>query len=224
MIHTKKVVNLRRMQNTAGHVSDLRNEMKKLVSIMFLSCLIASTASYAQAPNVGGRYVGTVQVELLEEGRKVKLLSPLKYIDPAGVEWLAPAGWIVDGASIPRVAWSVIGGPFEGKYRNASVIHDVACDQKTKPWNSVHEVFYYAMLTSGVDTITAKVMYAAVFHFGPRWATKNAGDILGGADDIPPAPTLKNPQADFEALKATIETRESSGNPITLSEVRTFRR
>src|SRR5712692_9140850 len=33
-------------------------------------------------------------------------------------------------ASIPRAFWSVIGGPLEGQYRNASVFHDVACDQK----------------------------------------------------------------------------------------------
>lgn len=198
--------------------------MTKIVMAVVLGCLCVVSAAFAQAPNVGGKYVGDVQVELLKDGRKVKLLTTLKYIDPAGVEWIAPAGWVVDGASIPQVAWSVIGGPLEGKYRDASVIHDVACDQKVKPWNSVHEVFYYAMLTSGVDTTTAKIMYAAVFHFGPRWVTKNAGGILSGANDFPPPATLKNPESDFEALKNTIETREDGANPMTLSEVRTFRR
>ena len=98
----------------------------------------------------------------------MRLLSPLAYFDPTGVEWNAPSGWVVDGASIPQVAWSFIGGPFEGKYRNASVIHDVGCDQKNRPWEAVHEVFYSAMLTSGVETWRAKIMYAAVYHFGPR--------------------------------------------------------
>ncbi len=62
------------------------------------------------------------------------LLSELRYIDPDGVVWIAPAGSVVDGASIPRVLWSFMGGPFDGKYRNASVLHDVAYDQKTRPW------------------------------------------------------------------------------------------
>jgi hypothetical protein len=75
----------------------------------------------------------------------------------------------VDGASIPKFAWSIIGGPFEGKYRDASVIHDVACVARSAPWEYVHLVFYYAMLASGVDKTTAKIMYAAVYHFGPRW-------------------------------------------------------
>jgi Protein of unknown function (DUF1353) len=42
-----------------------------------------------------------------------------------------PAGAIVGGASIPQVFWSIIGGPFEDKYREASVIHDYYCEQKS---------------------------------------------------------------------------------------------
>src|SRR2546430_931176 len=98
-----------------------------------------------------GKFVGVVQTEWLGDGRKMKLLSTFHFIDSAGTDWEAPAGSIVDGASIPQFAWSIIGGPFEGNYRDASVIHDVACDQKARTWESVHEAFYNAMLTSGVE-------------------------------------------------------------------------
>jgi len=190
-----------------------------LVILLLLFCL---PSAYGQAARAGaGRYVGTVQAEFGNDGRTMTLLQPLKYIDPAGVEWLAPKGAVIDGASIPQVAWSLIGGPFEGRYRDASVIHDVACVEKTRPWNAVHEVFYYAMLTSGVDPTKAKVMYAAVFHFGPRWSTRNAGGISGGSMDVPPPKTLT--PADFDALKATIEKRDRIGDAMTLSEVRTYR-
>ena len=60
-------------------------------------------------------------------------------------------------------------GAFEGKYRQASVLHDVACDRKIEPWEQVHEMFYWAMLASGVSSLKAKIMYAAVYHKGPRW-------------------------------------------------------
>lgn len=70
----------------------------------------------------------------------------------------------------PRFAWSIIGGPFEGKYRKASVIHDVTCVEKARPWQEVHLAFYEAMLADGVGEKKAKVMYAAVYHRGPRWA------------------------------------------------------
>ena len=134
-----------------------------ILLLLFSGC--ATTRSY-------GRFVGSPKVELLDDGRKIRLLESFVYIDPKNLEWIAPAGWVVDGASIPQVAWPIIGGPLEGKYRNASVIHDVACDQKLRSWKAVHEVFYYSMLCSGVNKIKARIMYAAVYHFGPRWDVK----------------------------------------------------
>jgi hypothetical protein len=112
---------------------------------------------------------GKVQAEFLEDGRRMKLLADYTYIDPSDVRWLASRGSVIDGASIPQFLWSFIGGPFEGKYRKASVVHDVACDEKTRDWRLVHRMFHDAMLCSGVVEWKAKVMFAAVFHCGPRW-------------------------------------------------------
>ena len=50
------------------------------------------------------------------------LLDDFGYVDPGKITWKAPKGHKIDGASIPPVFWSFIGGPFEGKYRNASVV------------------------------------------------------------------------------------------------------
>ena len=118
----------------------------------------------------GGRYEGTAIVELLEDGRRVRLNQPYSYIDPDGTRWDVPAKAIVDGASIPKVLWSIIGGPFEGKYRAASIIHDWYCDIRLRNWKDVHRMFYNAMLTSGVARVTANIMYAGVYAGGPRWS------------------------------------------------------
>ena len=137
----------------------------------FLALVFAATLALvptAQAKQVA-RYVGAVQAQWLPDGRTMRLLAPFTYIDAEGTEWNAPAGSVIDGASIPKVAWSIIGGPFEGKYRDASVVHDVACEQRARPWEAVHLMFYAAMLTSGVDEVQAKQMYGAVYWFGPRW-------------------------------------------------------
>lgn len=117
-----------------------------------------------------GKFSGSVKSEWNTDGRTMTLLEDFEYVDPRGRKWLAPKGHIVDGASIPRFAWTIIGGPFEGKYRDSSVIHDVGCDKRRAPWQVVHEVFYMGMLTSGVEEWRAKIMYAAVYHFGPRWS------------------------------------------------------
>lgn len=116
------------------------------------------------------RYDGSAVVELLDEGRRVKLVNDFGYIDQYGSRWDVPAGAIVDGASIPRVLWSIIGGPFEGPYRIASVIHDWFCDLRTRPWRAVHRMFYEAMVVSGVAHGRAALMYGGVYWGGPRWS------------------------------------------------------
>ena len=130
--------------------------------------LLALSTSYASAQNFGS-FIGDVVAKWNGDGRTMTLVEPFAYLDPSGIRWDAPKGATVDGASIPQFAWSIIGGPFEGKYRASSVIHDVACVEKKRPWEAVHQTFYTGMLASGVLAIKAKVMFAAVYHFGPRW-------------------------------------------------------
>lgn len=117
-----------------------------------------------------GRYEGLPTVRWLEDGRRVQLSEPFCYIQSNGTEWRVPEEAIVDGASIPQVLWTVMKGPFEGLYRNASIIHDWHCDLRTRPWKSVHRVFYEAMLTSGVSELRARLMYGGVYWGGPRWS------------------------------------------------------
>ena len=110
----------------------------------------------------------------------MRLLEDAKYIARDGRVWLAPKGWSIDGASIPKAFWCSVGGPYEDTYRDASVFHDVACDQKTAHWQDVHYMFYTGMKCSGVDEEKAKIMYAAVYRFGPRWAEPQARGGTGG--------------------------------------------
>lgn len=42
--------------------------------------------------------------------------------------------------------WSFIGGPFEGKYRNASVVHDFLCKVQKRPWRSVGLFIEYSTM------------------------------------------------------------------------------
>jgi Protein of unknown function (DUF1353) len=114
-------------------------------------------------------YRGKAQFEWLRDGRRMKLLAGYAFIDATTTKWSVPKGAIIDGASIPRILWSVTGGPYEGRYRNASVVHDWYCDVRTRPWRKVHRMFFEAMLVSGVPSAGARIMYAAVHYAGPRW-------------------------------------------------------
>lgn len=92
-----------------------------------------------------------------------------RFRDPNGVMWTTPSGTEVDGASIPQALWSLIGGPFEGAYINASVIHDYFCKTKEKTAHDTHRNFYYGMRATNVPEWRAKLMYWAVETFGPSW-------------------------------------------------------
>jgi hypothetical protein len=120
-----------------------------------------------------GRFIGSVVAEWKSNGRDMRLVQDFAYIDPKEGIWLAPKDSEVNGASIPRAFWTMIGGPFEGKYRNASVVHDVACVEKKRPHKEVHRAFYEACLCGGVDERMARILYAAVAKFGPTWAYKS---------------------------------------------------
>jgi Protein of unknown function (DUF1353) len=110
-----------------------------------------------------------------DEDRDMQLLSDFAFIDSRGIRWDAPAGRIINGASIPEVLWSkIVGTPYVGDYRRATVVHDVACQDKAKPHEEVHRMFYDAMLCDGVSEERAFLMYTAVRLFGPKWPSRAA--------------------------------------------------
>ena len=148
-----------------------------------------------------GHFVGTVKTEWIEPNRRMRLLDDFAYVDAKGVEWKAPKGSVVDGASIPQVLWSVVGSPYTGEYRNASVVHDVACEKRDRPWQDVHRMFYEACRAGGVADQKAKLMYAAVYHFGPKWAPGGASMYFMRAMPV---------EKEFEQLKTYVETQNPS--------------
>jgi len=159
-----------------------------------------------------GGFIGDVVAKWEANGRDMTLVQPFGYLDPAGVRWDAPAGAVVNGASIPRAFWSLIGGPFEGRFRKASVLHDVACEDRVRAWPAVHRMFYDACRCGGVGPAKAGAMYFAVSHFGPRWTVEERRSIVAGAphvervvrDDTPPPPT----EADARAVEAYFDEHE----------------
>ena len=160
------------------------------------------------------------------------------YVDSFGKEWVAPAGTITDGASIPQAFLSATGDRLDGDYLDAAVIHDAYCQTdnafldiyRTETWQYVHYMFYEALLTSGVPEQQAKIMYTAVYLGGPRWGedvelngavvigTKENGtslsmtnsDFLVVEDAGPTAEEL----AEFEAMLSWIESENPTGEEL----------
>ncbi len=91
--------------------------------------------------------------------------SPITFVDEHHEVTVKP-GAITDGASIPRVFWRLIGGPFSGRYIGAALIHDQL--YVTQGYGGmftrkeVDQIFHRAMLSLGVSRWRAQLMYWAV--------------------------------------------------------------
>src|SRR4029078_2347852 len=157
-----------------------RKVIELFVFSAFMAVFAARASDQDQAPVAGaeqivpgaskwGFYDGEPVTKWNPDGRTMTLLTELRYTYPKGNVWVAPIGSLVDSASIPRYLWSIMGGPFEGRYRNASVLHDVAYGDKKRPWQDCDRMFYHAMRCSGVSAVEAKTMFYALYKFGHHW-------------------------------------------------------
>ena len=147
--------------------------MTKIRVLFIAAAAIALGAPAALAETNFGHFIGRFVAAFGEDGRKVTLMEPFGYVDPSGQEWNVPNGYKTDGASVPAALWALY-PPFTGAYRSAAVIHDYYCDTMERSWEDTHKVFYFAMRAAHVDEKTAKIMYGAVYLFGPRWGPGTA--------------------------------------------------
>lgn len=178
--------------------------------IIYTCCLILanSTAAAKYADRLLLEDVAATHVDFgcADPGHTdFKLLAPYWYEGKDGKRWTVPSGYVVNGGSIPQAAWSFIGGPWSGKYRNATVIHDYLACERIATSEYVHQLFLDGMLESGVPRIKAWIMYKAVLVGGGVWS-----DVPGfvGQDPTPVAP------GELEKLEDYLEN-----NDLTLEEL-----
>lgn len=145
--------------------------MKSLYQSWLISISLLTISPYASAQEYFGDFLDRLRgVFVRAEPRPLfKLETDFRFKDPNGLLWTTPTGTEVDGASIPQFFWSLIGGPFEGPYINASVIHDHYCRTKERTAHDTHRNFYYGMRAAEVPEWKASLMHWAVSTFGPAW-------------------------------------------------------
>lgn len=112
-----------------------------------------------------------MRVELVGK-RYARLIEPFVY-ENEKFSILIRDGYIYDGGTIPKFAWSIIGSPFVGGYRRATLVHDILYDTKALPKSEADNLFFDIMLEDNVKKWRAYVMYCAVRFFGGRdWKNK----------------------------------------------------
>jgi len=128
-------------------------------------------------------FTNTVKTEwLLDSPRDMRVIEPISFIDKSGKSWDVPEGAIINGASIPKFAQPIIGTPYIGKYRRASVIHDYYYETREYEKDITDDMFYEAMIFDGVPHIKAHAMLLALQTSG-TWAEYDASNDEEDDDD-----------------------------------------
>ena len=76
------------------------------------------------------------------------------------------SGYKWDGASIPRYCWSIIGGKYMPRFREASLVHDYMYENGLINKEVADRLFLELLDESSVKGIRRKLMYGAVRLFG----------------------------------------------------------
>ena len=140
----------------------------------------STTSSSTSGTLSNNSFNGVVQAEFIipakpdDNFRDMKLLSPFSYKDPRGVVWEVPKDYITNGASVPWGLWNIVGGPYDGPYRDAAVIHDFYTEFKLRPWEDTHRMYYEASVARGVSDNRASIMYAGLLVGADRWDPPSA--------------------------------------------------
>lgn len=96
-----------------------------------------------------------------------KTIDPIEYTGRIGDDFVVPAGFQTDFASVPRVfAWFL---PRYGRYTRAAIVHDHLASLARKgsfPWRDADRCFRRIMRDDGVPFLQRWVMWAGV-----RWGS-----------------------------------------------------
>lgn len=108
---------------------------------------------------------GPVVLEWLPDGVHMRVLYDITYEDHYGREWYVKAGFVTDGASIPRALWAIVGAPYNGLYRIAALFHDAAYADPGIPKEQADLMLRDFALFLGCPHPLAEVIYTGV-RFG----------------------------------------------------------
>ena len=125
-----------------------------------------------------GEVINTLSYVPLDNGF-MKVLVPFGYrvnhMNPEGeillsAEWLIPENTVVNTITMPEIIMDTItSDPLSDNLMRAVLVHFYYCLVKRRSWQDTHDIFHEIMIQSGVDEVTATVLYYSAYRFSLRW-------------------------------------------------------
>lgn len=123
-----------------------------------------------------------------ESPARIRLEVPLTQRSAAWGDLTAPAGFVCDGASIPRsVRW--FHDPFDPRTLRAAILHDLRCTAfplegeryHIGTWQDAHDAFAEGCAAGGLHGVRFELVTRAVRRFGPRWPASRVIPVADAA-------------------------------------------
>jgi len=160
--------------------SSLRSELLSVVTLDAKSNAVAARAADLKMGNTGVKsstpheasFFGDRSLRIDSETYKATTVGEFGFVDSKGISWTVPKGRVVNGASVPRTVWPILGAPLSSDYTIPIILRDYYAEIQTRPWQDVNRMFSESLLKAGVNQTKAAILYQAVVSFGPRWESK----------------------------------------------------
>jgi hypothetical protein len=145
--------------------------MNKLLIIVSILAFSTGVLAAEGGETDHGSFEGRVVVEWLDDPfvPTMRLAEPFAYAQSKGKVWKVPQGHIIKGRGMPPLFRDLIGQPFYGGFRKASIVYDHATQEMKQPWDEAQLMFLEASMAEGINESEAKAMYMLLRAQGSRW-------------------------------------------------------
>jgi hypothetical protein len=122
------------------------------------------------------QFNGDVVLEELDNG-SWKLQDDFSYYNDY-IQVTVKSNFTTDGASIPKVFWSVVGNPLENDLLKPAIIHDGLYTIMQLPRDKCDKLLKEMLLFNGTSKVKANLVYYAVRIFGGSHWKKDTTDTM----------------------------------------------
>jgi hypothetical protein len=122
------------------------------------------------------QFNGDVVLEEMKNGFW-KLQDDFMYEDDS-VQVTVKSSFITDGASIPKMFWSILGDPLSNDLLKPAIIHDGLYTLMQLPRDKCDKLLKEMLLFNGTSQVKANLIYYAVRSFGGSHWKKDTTDAM----------------------------------------------
>jgi hypothetical protein len=122
------------------------------------------------------QFNGDIILEELDNG-SWRLQDDFSYEDDY-IQVTIKSNFITDGASIPKLFWSVVGNPLENDLLKPAIIHDGLYNLMHQPRLECDKLLKEMLLFNGTSKMKAYFIYYAVRLFGGSHWKKDTTDMM----------------------------------------------